>query len=120
MLRDEEGFTYNWKPNQPPTLQIGNLIVTCYPTHNVPVIMASSSQNYKHFHEEGVDDLTDEEMPDIVDSSSEEEWQTASRKKKNKNKKKKKSRLTRATPLRSAEQLIEEPPALVGARRSRP
>ena len=119
MLCDEEGFTYNWKPNQPPTLKIGNLTVTCYPTHNVPVIMASSSRNYNHLHEEEVNDPTDDEMPEIVDSSS-EEWQAAQPKKKKKNKKKKKSDLNRATPLKTAEQLLEEPPAPVGVRRSRP
>ena len=38
MLCDDEGFTYQWVPNNPPTLTKDEFSVTCYPSNNVPVI----------------------------------------------------------------------------------
>ena len=69
MLCDEEGFTYNWVPIRPPTLVKDDFEVTCYPSHNVPIMTARGDPEE--------DDATDTELPDIVDSSSDEGWQQA-------------------------------------------
>lgn len=42
MLCDEEGFTYQWVPNSPPTLVKDDFSVTCYPSNNVPVIFPAA------------------------------------------------------------------------------
>ena len=42
MLCDEEGFTYKWVPNTPPTLTKDDFSVTCYPSNNVPVIFPAA------------------------------------------------------------------------------
>ena len=42
MLCDEEGFTYTWVPNTPPTLVRDDFEVACYPSHNVPVIFPAT------------------------------------------------------------------------------
>ena len=42
MLCDEEGFTYNWVPNEAPTLTKDDFKVTCYPSHNVPIIFPAA------------------------------------------------------------------------------
>ena len=42
MLCDEEGFTYQWVPNLPPTLVRDDFSVTCYPSNNVPIIFPAA------------------------------------------------------------------------------
>ena len=42
MLCDNEGFTYLWVANCPPTLTKEGFTVTCYPSHNVPVIFPAA------------------------------------------------------------------------------
>ena len=42
MLCDDEGFTYQWVANTPPTLTKDGFTVTCYPSHNVPVIFPAA------------------------------------------------------------------------------
>ena len=42
MLCDEEGFTYQWVANSPPTLTKDDFSVTCYPSNNVPVIFPAA------------------------------------------------------------------------------
>ena len=42
MLCDEEGVTYSWVPNDPPTLIKDDCKVTCYPSHNVPIIFPAA------------------------------------------------------------------------------
>ena len=91
MLCDDEGFTYLWEPGTCPTLTKQGLTVMCKQFYNVPVIFptiaepggpAVRSNNRYNVLE---DDETDEDMPDIGESSSdEEEWQRASGRKKNK------------------------------------
>ena len=44
MLCDEEGFTHQWVPNTPPTLTKGDFQVTCYPSHNVPIIFPAAAK----------------------------------------------------------------------------
>ena len=42
MLCDEEGFTYQWVPNRPPTLVKDDFTVTCYPSNNVPIVFPAA------------------------------------------------------------------------------
>ena len=42
MLCDEEGFTYQWVPNWPPTLVKDDFTVTCYPSNNVPIVFPAA------------------------------------------------------------------------------
>ena len=75
MLCDDEGFTYQWVPNTPPTLTRDGFRVICYPSHNVPVIFPAALQAEGDLEE---DDMTDIEIPSIVGSSSEDEgWEIA-------------------------------------------
>jgi hypothetical protein len=71
MLCDDEGFTYSWVPNRPPTLTRDGLTVTCHPSHNVPVIFPAASAEGNPED----DDTSDSEagMPDMVDDSTDEE-----------------------------------------------
>jgi len=90
-LCDDEGFTYLWKPRKLPTLTKNGLKVLCRQFFNVPVIFptvaepggsASRSNNRYNALE---DDDEDEEMPNLGDSSSDEEgWTSIEGKKKKK------------------------------------
>ena len=42
MLCDEEGFTYQWIPNLPPTFVKDDFTVTCYPSNNVPIVFPAA------------------------------------------------------------------------------
>ena len=84
-LCDEDGFTYLWEPGCSPTLSKQGLKVECRQFYNVPVIFPTiaepggsavgSGNRYSVLE----DDETDEDMPDICESSSDEEgWERAS------------------------------------------
>ena len=103
MLCDEKGFTYSWVPGTPPTLEKEGFEVTCYPSHNVPIICPA--------------------LKEISESepSEDDNYETVNHNK-NKNKNKNKHRGSpSAVPAQSAEEILEHGvPAPVGTRRSRP
>ena len=57
MLCDEEGFTYKWVPNTPPTLTRGDFQVPCYPSHNDPVIFPAAVTAEGDLKEDESDDF---------------------------------------------------------------
>ena len=96
VLCDEHGFTYSWRPRQPPYL-VKEFKVTCYPSHNVPIIFsnihADKEEDGETTSDRDVPTLdddsgeTDPEMPNLADSSSDEEGgTTVNRDKKKKSK----------------------------------
>ena len=83
-LCDDEVFTYNWKPGCFPKLSKNGLVVECKQFYNVPVIFPTIAEPGGSAVDLE-DEETDEEMPDLGDSSSDEEgWKRASGTKKNK------------------------------------
>ena len=95
LLCDEHGFSYIWHPRQPPYLAKGDFKVTCFPSHNVPILLTNILKDDKSVCEANAgrdvqpptEPGTDPEMQGLVDSSSDEEgWQTAKKRKINKKK----------------------------------
>ena len=101
-LCDEEGYTYVWKPKKRPTLTKDGVSVKCKPLHNFPFI--TSSYNLEDEDDEPY--RGDDDMPDLIDSSSDEEGEWTEVKKKKKPRRKKKSK--KAPPSKSAEELLHD------------
>ena len=128
MLVDEHGFTYTWKPHEPPFLVKGNFKVTCYRSDNVLLfftnLLQENSQDNQSSAEgnlqsspqpakkgpaidtniieqaggDSAEEPTDPEMPGLQDGSSDEEASAGWRTATNKNKNNKKQGSSSSSP----------------------
>jgi hypothetical protein len=78
LLCDENGYTYTWRPQEPPVLSKGNRRIVCYTNHNVPLICSGvGSQNFSVPAERNLspepNEESDLEMQGLNEGPSEEE-----------------------------------------------
>jgi hypothetical protein len=78
LLCDKEGYSYSWRPKEPPFLSKGKTKVVCYPNHNVPFLFPGLSPSEplppagRDPSQSSGEENTSSDVSGLVDSSSDE------------------------------------------------